>query len=187
MKHKLVKRLFAGSILALSALTISLGALTISWFVGPNVETDDKYLDGDIGLRNYFYTGDGSQSRPFEIVSPIHFYNLTRLQNLGIFPEKKYFQIGHLFDIDGEMKLCCINTRNEHGEPIYDDFLDMGPMSSSRTLMTIGGEGVPFFGDIDGNGVPIKNLTIHGMPEDVGVFGYVAHTGSLADLVFDNL
>lgn len=187
MKHKLVKRLFAGSILALSALTISLGALTISWFVGPNVETDDKYLNGDIGLRNYFYTGDGSQTRPFEIVSPVHFYNLTRLQNLGIFPEKKYFQIGHLFNIDGEMKLRCINTRDEHGEPIYDDFLDMGPMSSSRMLMTIGGEGVPFFGDIDGNGVPIKNLTIHGMPEDVGVFGYVAHTGSLSDLVFDNL
>lgn len=187
MKSKFVRRLLIGSILSFSAFIISLSALTISWFIGPNIETDDKYLDGDIGLRNYFYTGDGSITKPFEIVSPTHFYNLTRLQNLGIFPDKKYFQIGHLFDIDGEPKLRCINTRDEHGEPIYDDFLDMGPLSSTRTLMSIGGEGTPFFGEINGNGMPIKNLTIHGMPEDVGVFGYVAHTGSLAGLVFDNL
>ena len=34
---------------------------------------DDSYLNGSIELRNYFYSGNGSQSKPFEIVSPIHF------------------------------------------------------------------------------------------------------------------
>ena len=51
---------------------ISFGALTVSWFNGPNIMTkDDDYLDGNIGLRNYFYSGDGTSANPFEIVSPI--------------------------------------------------------------------------------------------------------------------
>ena len=187
MNSKSLRKIAMSLILLCSAAVISLGALTVSWFVGPNVETEEDFLHGDVGLRNYFYTGDGSQTKPYEIVSPIHFYNLTRLQNLGIFPEKKYFQIGHTFNIDGQDVLRCINSYDENGEPIYSDYLDMGAFSSQRMIYTIGGEGSPFFGEIDGNGVPIKNLTIHGNPEDIGVFGYVAAGGALDDLVFDNL
>ena len=102
MKRRKVSRLFAGSIVALSLGAITMTALSISWFLGPNVSTeDDDYLNGQIGLREYFFSGDGSEEKPYEIVSPVHFYNLTRLQNLGIFPRKTYFQIGHVFDIEG--------------------------------------------------------------------------------------
>lgn len=183
-------RVLTGFIMVFTAAVISLGALTVSWFLGPNVYTkDEDYLDGDIGLRNYFYSGNGTQSKPFEIVSPIHFYNLTRLQNLGIFPEKKYFQIGHEFVLDGVRVMKCINEYDEEGNPIYADYLDMNEFSHDPKykVMTIGGEGAPFYGEINGNGFPIKNLKISGNPEDIGVFGYVAHGGSLTGLVFDNL
>lgn len=183
-------RVLTGFVMVFTAAVISLGALTVSWFLGPNVYTkDEDYLDGDVGLRNYFYSGNGTEAKPFEIVSPIHFYNLTRLQNLGIFPEKKYFQIGHTFVLDGVECLRCINEYDSEGNPIYSKYLDMNEFSHDPKykVMTIGGEGSPFVGEINGNGIPIKNLKISGNPEDIGVFGYVAHGGSLTGLVFDNL
>ena len=173
--------------IATSISMISAGAFTLSWFLGPNIDASDQYLYGQIGLRNYFFSGDGTESKPYEIVSPIHFYNLTRLQNLGIFPAKTHFQIGHLFDIEGNMELRCINRYDENNNPIYDAYLDMQEFCQTNTLITIGGEGVPFVSEIDGKGLPIRNLTICGNPEDVGVFGYVAHNGLLKNLVFDNL
>ena len=188
MTKKTGIRVLTGLVMAFTAAAISFGALTVSWFLGPNVLTkDDNFLDGDVGLRNYFYSGDGSQTRPYEIVSPIHFYNLTRLQNLGIFPEKKYFQIGHTFHLDGEDVVRCINSYDNEGNPIYSKYLDMNEFSHERNVMTIGGEGSPFVGVINGNGIPIKDLRVCGNPEDVGVFGYVAHEGSLTGLVFENL
>ena len=188
MKKKWAVRLFCGLIATFSVATLSLGALTLAWFLGPNLNTEDEdYLDGNVGLRNYFFSGDGSEENPFEIVSPIHFYNLTRLQNLGIFPEKKYFQVGHVFEIDGVEQLKCINGYDDEGNAQYADYLDMDEFSHSRDVMTIGGEGVPFAGSFDGQGIPIKNLRICGMPEDVGVFGYVAHGGSITGLILDNV
>ena len=184
---KLSRRFLLLSTIVTSFAIATAGAVTLSWFIGPNIDADDQYLDGQIGLRNYFFTGDGSEEKPYEIVSPVHYYNLTRLQNLGIFPVKTYFQIGHLFDIGGDMQLRCINRYDDNGDPIYDDYLDMGEFSTSNTIMTIGGEGVPFVSEIDGKGLPIKNLKVYGNPEDVGVFGYVAHNGVLKNLVFDNL
>lgn len=177
--------ILAGSVSAFAIATA--GAATLSWFVGPNIDADDKYLNGNIGLRNYFFTGDGSIEKPYEIVSPTHFYNLTRLQNLGIFPAKTYFQVGHLFDIEGTEQLRCINRYDENNDPIYDDYLDMEDFCQTNTVMTIGGEGTPFVSEIDGKGLPIKNLTVQGNPEDVGVFGYVAHNGVVKNMVFDNL
>ena len=187
MKKKFASKLFIASSILVSTALIAGGSVTLAWFLGPNIEADDKYLNGDIGLRNYFYSGDGTEEKPYEIVSPIHYYNLTRLQNLGIFPNKKYFQIGHVFDIEGVPTLKCINRYDENSEPIYEDFLDMSVLPEATKIFSIGGEGVPFVGEIDGNGMPIKNLKVVGNPEDVGVFGYVAHQGVLEGLVFDNL
>lgn len=184
---KLSRRALILSGIIASITIISAGAVTLSWFLGPNIDADDNYLNGQIGLRNYFFAGDGSVDKPYEIVSPVHYYNLTRLQNLGIFPAKTYFQVGHLFDIEGDMHLRCINSYDSSGNPIYDEYLDMGEFSQTNTIMTIGGEGVPFVSEIDGKGLPIKNLKVYGNPEDVGVFGYVAHNGVLKNLVFDNL
>ena len=188
MNKKIAFRSLLASIVAFSAATISLLAVTISSFLGPNIDTsDDNYLDGDVGLRNYFFSGDGSEENPYEIVSPIHFYNLSRLQNLGIFAGKTYFQIGHVFDIEGEPALKCIDHYDSEGEPVYTDYLDMGTFSTSNRVMTIGGEGVPFVGNFNGNGLPIKNLTMYGNPDDIGMFGYVAHQGKLENILLDNV
>lgn len=188
MKKKSAIRALAGTVIAFSVAVLSLGALTLAWFLGPNIgNRDDEYLDGNIGLRNYFFSGDGSEENPFEIVSPVHFYNLTRLQNLGIFPEKKYFQIGHLFDIDGTPTLKCINGYDDEGNPVYSDYLDMDELSHERNIYTIGGEGIPFAGSFDGQGIPVKNLRICGTPEDVGVFGYVSHGGSITGLILQDV
>ena len=188
MKKTTALRLFCGSLIAFSIATLSLGAVTLAWFLGPNLNTENEdYLDGNVGLRNYFFSGDGTEENPFEIVSPIHFYNLTRLQNLGIFPEKKYFQVGHVFEIEGQQQLKCINGYDNEGNPIYADYLDMDEFSHERDIYTIGGEGIPFAGSFDGQGIPIKNLRICGTPEDVGVFGYVSHGGSITGLILQDV
>ena len=93
---KLISRIIIGCI-ALGTLSISLAALTLGWFAGAGGKTDDQAIDGEIGLRSYFYTGDGTISSPYEIVQPQHLYNLSRLQNLGVFSGKTYFQVGHDF------------------------------------------------------------------------------------------
>lgn len=187
MRKKLLTRVLPISAISLAFATASISAVTLAWFVGPNIDSQDSYLDGKIGLRNYFHAGDGSEEKPYEIVQPVHFYNLVRLQNLGIFPKKTYFQIGSIFDIDGTPSLRCISGYDENNDPIYTDYLDMGDFSTSTRILTIGGEATPFVSEIDGKGLPIRNLKVYGNPEDVGVFGYVAQGGKLKNLVFDNL
>ena len=188
MKKKFAFRSLIASIFIGGCAIASFTALSLAWFLGPNVDTNgNNYLDGEVGLRNYFFAGDGTIANPYEIVSPIHFYNLNRLQNLGIFPGKTYFQIGHYFDIEGVPTLKCINRYDEDNNPIYEDFLDMDEFSTKNDITTIGGEGVPFVGEIDGHGLPIVDLKVKGNPEDIGVFGYVAQEGSLKGMVFENL
>ena len=83
MKKKLVW-LFSG-IIALASIAISMASFTILWFRGGDTETEGENLSGLVGLRGYFFAGSGSRSDPYEIVYPIHLYNLSRLQNYGIF------------------------------------------------------------------------------------------------------
>ena len=95
MKKQLLGRIAGIALVAFSA--ISVAVVSLAWFAHAGGKTD-KHADGEIGLRGYFYAGDGSEEHPYEIVTPIHLYNLSRLQNYGIFPEKTYFQIGHIFN-----------------------------------------------------------------------------------------
>ena len=180
-------KIFAISLISTSLAVVGLSAFTLAWFNGPNVESIDNFLNGEIGLRNYFYQGDGTQESPYEIVQPVHYYNLTRLQNLGVFPQKTYFRVGSVFEIEGQECIRCISGYDEQGNPIFADYLDMGDFSSRYDVHTIGGEFAPFVSEIDGNGLPIRNLKVLGNPEDVGVFGYVAHSGVVKNMVFDNL
>ena len=179
MKNILTKVMIG--IISIGTLAVSMAALTLSWFGGAGGKTDDEAVDGRIGLRGYFYAGDGTVNDPYEIVSPIHFYNLTRLQSLGIFPKKAYFQIGH--DFGGNTGLKCINPLSENE---YDDYLDMSYLDDTD-IYPIGGEGTPFVGNFNGNGIPVKNLKISGYPEDIGVFGYVAQEGVVQNLVCEDL
>ena len=68
--------------------SISLAVATIAWFAAPGGKLSKEKVDGNIGLRSYFYAGDGSLENPYEITTPTHMYNFSRLQNLGIFNEK---------------------------------------------------------------------------------------------------
>lgn len=181
---KLVALFFAG-VSSVAAFAIAISAATLGWFNTPDLNLGDEIVNGEVGLRGYFFDGDGlTPSTAFEIVSPIHYYNLTRLQNLGIFPEKRYFQIGH--DFGGDVGLACINY-DEHGVATYDKYIDMQELCDKTIILPIGGESAPFVGTFDGNGMSLKNLTVSGYPEDIGVFGYVSYEGSVTDLVCENL
>ena len=183
-----MKKLLASTLIGCSfaaMVTLAASAVAFSWFNGPNVNVNREIIDGMVGLRGYFYDGDGqSPQTAYEIVAPIHYYNLTRLQNLGVFPEKCYFQIGHNFG--GEIGMACMNI-DEHGEITYDKYLDMGDLSSQTMILPVGSEATPFVGTFDGNGLVIKNLTVSGYPEDIGVFGYVSYEGSVTRLVCEDL
>ena len=216
MKNNFLGKLIGGVLVGFSAISLTIA--TLAWFAQPGRESN-KHLDGEIGLRGYFYDGDGSFEKHYEIVSPVHFYNLTRLQNLGLFPELRYFQIGHTFndlyvystdqgqggyDSDGDgtvdkyvssengegalgtLGLACINT-DARGNAYYSKYLDMGTISDQVKILPVGGEGAPFYGSFDGNGMPIRNLKVYGNPEDIGVFGYVACEGAVEGLVCEDL
>ncbi len=179
-KKLLTPLLIATSVLSAGALTIS--AFSLGWFKGPTTKIEDEIIDGEVGLRGYFYDGDGlTPETAYEIVSPIHFYNLTRLQNLGIFSEPRYFQIGH--DFGEPYGLKCLA---EDGETKIN-YLDMENLCTEVDVLPIGGEGAPFIGVFNGNGLTVKNLTVKGNPEDIGVFGYVSYEGSVTGLVCQDL
>lgn len=180
---KIVSKIMLG-VLGLSTVALSVTA-ALAWFGGPKANIDKEIINGDIGLRGYFYDGDGlSEQTAFEVVAPVHYYNLTRLQNLGIFPEKRYFQLGH--DFGGNIGIACLNTNGE-GETTYDKYLDLEDLCESTMVLPIGDEATPFYGTFNGNGISVKNLTVSGYPEDIGVFGYVAHEGVVKDVVFEDL
>ncbi len=173
------------SVIALLTIAIPVG--TVAWFMSDSRNTK-KSIDGEVGLRSYFYTGDGSDSKPYEIVSPVHYYNLTRLQNLGIFSGKTFFKIGHTFE--GDSTPSCVMEYDNNGDPIKVPYLDMKSLSygnNALTMLPIGSEGAPFVGTFDGQGIPIRNLKVTGYPEDIGVFGYVDYTGVVKNLVLDGV
>ena len=177
MKRKTTIYLF--SVLLTCALALSISSISIAWFIGLGGKIESN-VDGNIGLRSYFHCGNGDIDNPFVITRPNHFYNLARLQNRGVYPEKKYFQIG-LVDEEHPSPVCIDDSGN------YVQYLDMTSYCSTRVLPPIGSEGTPFCSEINGNGIPIVGLKVEGNPEDVGVFGYVAAGGVVDNMIFKNL
>ena len=178
MKRK-AKIYVSFSIIITCFLALAITSFSLAWFLafGGNVESN---VDGSIGLRNYFHSGNGDINNPFIITKPTHFYNLARLQNRGVFPEKKYFQIG-LVDEEHPSPVCIDDSGN------YVHYLDMTSYCTNRVLPPIGSEGTPFCSQINGNGIPIVGLKVEGNPEDVGVFGYVDSRGVVDNMIFKNL
>ena len=182
----MMKKLISAFLIAVSGIAtvaLTFAAVAFSWFNGPKVELNDEIVNGEIGLRGYFYQGKGTISEPYEIVKPNHYYNFTRLQNLGIFPEKVYFRLGH--DFGEPYGICCLNETN--GVETKDKFLDLEDLCSDNMILPVGSEGTPFYGNFDGSGLVLKNLTVTGYPEDIGVFGYVALQASVSNLICQNL
>ena len=165
-----------------------------TFFLLNNSVSDDGDGRGNVGLRSYFHTGVGTEARPFVITRPRHFYNLARLQNLGAFSEHTYFQLGYdltaggkgnnngVLD-DGEKWLVYAGDSGSETSTV----LDMSGSFYSNTIFPIGSEGAPFYGEFNGNGLVISNLTVTSFPEDVGVFGYTAPGSYVHDLFFKNL
>ena len=176
MKKTTLGKIFGISLVALSS--VSLAVATVAWFAGPGGVLSKEKVDGNIGLRGYFYAGDGSQENPFEITTPTHMYNFSRLQNLGIFAEKKHFQIGHR---NGEEIQVIIGYDN--GVPVWGNYLDM----SGVAIPPIGNEATPFVGTFNGHNITLTNLEIRGYPEDIGVFGYVSYQGSVNGLICQDI
>ena len=178
MKRQTVIRTILGTIIA-AFVALSVSAFSIAWFSGFGGMSDGN-VHGDIGLRGYYHTGNGDDNFPYEITKPSHLYNLARLQNRGVYPEKRYFQIGHVFD-PNEGPVCL----DENGNHVK--VLDMTSYCATHKLPPIGAEGTPFCSEINGNGIPIVGLKVKGNPEDVGVFGYVDSRGVVENMIFKNL
>ena len=176
-----------GSILMVGVLSLT---TYISYALFTASKDDNGEYTGNVGLRSYFQKGTGTEADPFVISRPIHFYNLTRLQNLGVFGSKYYFSLG--YDPDNptdrktlaNLKFYPDDSTEETSQMI--SYLDMS-VDSSLTMTQIGTEGSPFYGVFDGKGKDIYGLTIHGGPEDVGVFGYTYSGSMVKDVGFSNL
>ena len=184
MKKALIGKIIGITLVAVSTLSVAVASL--AWFSGAGGETQ-KHIDGEIGLRGYFYAGDGkTEETAFEIVYPRHLVNLARLQSLGLFTNQTYFQIGH--DVSDDPLVHDYKCKNSLDA--WVDELDMSPLCYAQTptyLQPIGNEATPFIGYFRGNGIPIRNVRFAGNPEDIGFFGYVSHEGVVDGLVCDNI
>lgn len=189
-----VQRIWTAGILTMTALV----AVTIGFsaYVTAAAYNKSKNLEptgGEVSLRSYFQKGSGTSEDPFVISRPIHFYNLSRLQNLGVFSSQTYFVLGydpnHPDDIHGlnnDTDLTFFKD-NSSNELVGDHALDMSQIESlTDSIASIGDEQTPFYGDFNGHGLAIKGLKISSKPEDVGVFGYTAPGSTVHDLYLIN-
>lgn len=135
---------------------------------------------GTIGLRSYFHCGTGSEDDPYVITRPRHLFNLSRLQALGVFSEKNYFQLG--YDVEGDGSYGFFKDDNSSE---FSSYLDMSNVSYE--INSIGNEATPFYGVFDGKGMEIKNLKVHCDLEDSGLFGYVASFGVVENFILDDV
>lgn len=178
MNKKRTKLTFLGTTI-LSFVGLIIAQTYMIYIISQKInEDDDDKFPGSIGLRKYFDSGDGSETTPYIITRPIHLYNLGRLQSLGAFTSKFYFELGKDINEDGTTLFYTDNSSSTTSE-----YLDM----TGTEIISIGTSSNPFFGDFEGNNLVIDNLTVNGNPEDIGVFGYVAPNASVEDVIFSNL
>ena len=177
---------------ALYISTISTLVSTIALSVGMTIALYQKSVKGngtygEVSLRSYYESGSGTENDPFIITRPRHLYNLSRLQGLGVYGEKAYFQLGKV-DLGGV---------NSNGVPMcYADdssivkkpYLDMsGSNRDTNPINAIGSEALPFYGEFDGQNVEIKDLNVYCNPQDSGLFGYTAHGSMVKNLFLSNV
>jgi len=141
-------------------------------------QSDGVY--GKVSLRSYFDSGNGTVGKPYVIAKPRHLYNLSRLQSFGVFDTKTYFRLGR--EVSKDVYRCI----DDHGNEV--PFLDMaGSRYDFEPIKAIGSEAKPFYGDFDGKGLEIKNLTVFADPEDAGLFGYTGHGSKVHNLFLSNV
>ena len=152
---------------------------SVAWFV-PGTNTFSANISGNV-VEEYFHCGSGTQSDPFVITRPVHYYHLTEFfQRETELPvtgggvahfgdDYLYFQVGYDLDNDGILEVYDYdNTGTYTGtaeSPAYSDTLNMSYYSEDNALMPIGTSEVPFIGSFDGgasstaaNGITISNI-----------------------------
>ena len=170
----------------LSLITSTIGIFSLAAFV--KKAGDETGFQGDVGLRNYYQKGSGASGDPFVISRPLHFYNLSRLQALGLYSDPAnpvYFQLGYDPDDGDNLRFFADDTSST-----MVDVLDMSAYdgtSESKTIHSIGSEAFPFCGRFDGKGLQVSNLTVYGDPQDVGVFGYTYSGSKVENIMLENL
>ncbi len=172
--------------------TISTLVSTIALSVGMTIALYQKTIKGngtygEVSLRSYYESGSGTEEDPFIITRPRHLYNLSRLQGLGVYGEKTYFQLGKV-DLGGVdsngVPMCYADDSSTTKKP----YLDMsGSNIDTNPINAIGSEALPFYGDFDGQNVEIKNLNVYANPQDAGLFGYTAHGSEVHNLFLSNV
>ena len=172
--------------------TISVLVTTVILNMGLSVALYSKSVNGngtygEVSLRSYYECGSGTEEDPFVITRPRHLYNLSRLQGLGVYGEKKYFQLGKV-DLGGVnsngVPMCYANDSSSEKKP----YLDMsGSTLETNPINAIGSEALPFYGEFAGQNVEIKGLNVYANPQDAGLFGYIAHGSMVKDLFLSDV
>jgi len=135
-------------------LMFSFVFVTYSWMDNTFALTNDVLGKVRTSIRSYFAGGSGIASDPYIIAEAEHLYNLSYLQNLGIFQTQTTQQ---------HFKVANPDT----GNPIDIDF------GSYHSLPPIGNNISPFTGVFNGNNSNLMNITIDGaLNQDIGLFGY---------------
>lgn len=116
---------------------------TIAWFIPAVSVTNSGEITG-VTEGAYYAYGEGTAEKPFGITRPRHLYNLAWLQYLGTY-----------------------NKASENGKPYYFELGDNVDMTD-WVLPPIGDENTPFYGNFNGNGYVVSNLTISNDFNDLG-------------------
>jgi len=174
---KVAKKLYL-TIAAFLVIALSMLSITYAWIRSAD-NTIHAAVSGKV-VQERFHTGDGTQSNPYVITKPIHYYHMveffqretsisvttngnTVTSNFG--SDFIYFQLGYDFNGNGAYKVYAYNDQGDiildgNENPTYSTELNMAYYSESNSLMPIGTSYIPFYGVFDGKGLTIKNLNI---------------------------
>lgn len=151
---------------------------SIAWF-----DKKQNAIEADVTgsvVEEYFHCGTGTQSDPYVITRPIHYYHLVeffqRLTNLPktggysqFGTDYLYFQVGYDLDGSGVRKVYNYSDTGVYlgseSTPSLSTTLNMAYYSGENALLPIGTNEVPFIGSFDGGatnggGITINNLNI---------------------------
>lgn len=200
-KSKLLTTLSLLSMASLTAVVVS----TMAWF------TDVRnFVPTDVSssvITSYFDSGSGTQSDPFVITRPIHYWNLVYLQEnnemqingVPFADATLYFQFGKK-DADGitgtdDDDIYLFYEYDNNGVLQYESvdlestspILNMNYYQGDKAILPIGTTAHPFKGHIIGNNLTVSHLHINGNGlSDVGIFGYVAEGSTIRDAYYES-
>ena len=135
------------------------GVTVVDWTTGltldGNFEAEvENYSEWDGKITDTDFSGDGTQGAPFLITSAAELAGLAAMVNSGTSYHDKYFRLETDIDLMG------------------------------HEWTPIGKSGKYFYGNFDGNGKVITNLTISNATDEVGLFGFAG--GTIQNVVLRN-